>query len=138
MADKMCDLLLKKGFIIQRYDSHGTNSIYLKLDYGMCNSIRISDHEGKAHLKYKYNLRADINHDYYNPHDFVIRYYVSFKHYERLIKHIEDDRWSKYEKCGSINAYNERVKIEKILNKDKEGFWKKAHLVEKEKMNNGF
>ena len=48
----MCELLLEKGFIVQRYDSVTTNSIYLKLDYGMCNSIRISDHKGKKHLSY--------------------------------------------------------------------------------------
>ena len=56
----MCELLLEKGFIVQRYDSVTTNSIYLKLDYGMCNSIRISDHKGKKHLSYMYNLRSDI------------------------------------------------------------------------------
>ena len=51
--------LLEKGFIIHRYNAYSTNSIYLKLDYGAMNSIRISDHKGYDHLSYKYNI--DIN-----------------------------------------------------------------------------
>ena len=130
MADLMCELLIKEGFIVQRYDAYSTNSIYLKLDYGMCNSIRISDHEGKKYLNYKYNLRCDINHDYYNKNAYT-RYYVSFKHYKRLIEHIKNDRWKKYYKAGSIAAYKDLRDIEKNLNKNNKGFWQKAYLVNK-------
>lgn len=128
MADKMCELLIKEGFTIQRYEAYSTNSIYLKLDYGMCNSIRISDHEGKKHLSYKYNLRCDINHDYRTNIQYT-RYYVSFKHYKRLVEHIKIDRWKKYNKAGSIAAYNETMKIERNLNKNNLGFWQKAYVV---------
>ena len=52
--------LLEQGFIIHRYDSYSTNSIYLKLDYGVMHSIRISDHKGKSYLSYKYNIEYGI------------------------------------------------------------------------------
>lgn len=45
--------------IIHRYDAYSTNSIYLKFDYGVANSLRISDHPGKQHLKYRFNLMND-------------------------------------------------------------------------------
>ena len=56
IADYIQTKLLEQGFIIHRYDAYSTNSIYLKLDYGAMNSIRISDHRGKQHLSYKYNI----------------------------------------------------------------------------------
>lgn len=96
----------------------------------MCNSIRISDHEGKKYLNYKYNLRSDINHDYRTNIGYT-RYYVSFKHRKRLIEHIKSDRWKKYYKAGSIEAYKDLMNIEKNLNKNNKGFWQKSYLVKK-------
>ena len=48
LADYIANRLISEGFIVQRYNAYTTNSIYLKLDYGVCNSIRISDHPGKS------------------------------------------------------------------------------------------
>lgn len=46
--------------IIHYYHSYSSNSIYLKLDYGAANSIRISDHEKSDNgYNYKYELRTD-------------------------------------------------------------------------------
>ena len=56
IANDIIKTLKSIGFVIQRYDAYSTNSIYLKLDYGVCNSIRISDHTGKKYLKYRYNV----------------------------------------------------------------------------------
>ena len=47
LADYIAKRLISEGFTVQRYNAYTTNSIYLKLDYGVCNSIRISDHPGK-------------------------------------------------------------------------------------------
>lgn len=47
---------LQGKVIIHRYDAYSTNSIYLKFDYGVANSLRISDHDGKKHLRYRYNI----------------------------------------------------------------------------------
>lgn len=59
IADKVIEQLQCK-VIIHRYDSHTTNSIYLKFDYGVANSLRISDHDGKEHLRYRYNILEDM------------------------------------------------------------------------------
>lgn len=56
IADSLTHTLSQAGFTIQRYDASTTDSIYLKLDYGVGNSIRISNHTGKKHLNYRYNI----------------------------------------------------------------------------------
>ena len=50
---------LKGKVVIHRYDATSTNSIYLKFDYGVANSLRISDHCGKYHLRYRFNILLD-------------------------------------------------------------------------------
>ena len=48
--------LKAKGFQIHKYYARTTKSIYLKIDYGVCCGIRISDHNGKKKYRYKFNL----------------------------------------------------------------------------------
>lgn len=60
IADYLSEELKNNGFTVHRYDAFSTKSIYLKLDYGVCNSIRISDHNGKKYLKYRYNIGEGI------------------------------------------------------------------------------
>lgn len=64
IANKIQSKLLDKGFIIHRYNAYSTKSIYLKLDYGVGNSIRISDHIGKGHLQYRYNVLTTVKKPY--------------------------------------------------------------------------
>lgn len=62
--DEIADAVIKRlrgKVVIHRYDSYSTNSIYLKFDYGVANSLRISDHPGKRYLKYRYNILTGIN-----------------------------------------------------------------------------
>lgn len=47
--------LQERGIIMQVYDAR-SSSVYLKLDCGVLNSVRIADHDGKKHLQYRYNL----------------------------------------------------------------------------------
>lgn len=51
LAAYVCDKLAGK-VLIHRYDAYSTNSVYLKFDYGLGNSLRLSDHTGKAGLNY--------------------------------------------------------------------------------------
>ncbi|WP_341780475.1 hypothetical protein [Levilactobacillus sp. HBUAS70063] len=55
-AGTLVSFLRHNGVRIMRYDSYSSNSIYLKLDYGLLYSIRISDHRGKEHLRYRFNV----------------------------------------------------------------------------------
>lgn len=58
-ANLLARRLKVRGFVVHKYESVTTNSVYLKLDHGVCNSIRISDHVGKKHLQYRFNLLSD-------------------------------------------------------------------------------
>lgn len=40
----LVEKLLNMNFVVHRYNSHSTSSIYLKLDYGFSCGIRIADH----------------------------------------------------------------------------------------------
>ena len=54
VSDILIEKLKEKGFQISKYYARTTKSIYLKLDYGVCCGIRISDHNGKKKYKYKF------------------------------------------------------------------------------------
>lgn len=125
IAHYVQERLLDGGFTIQRYDSYSTNSIYLKLDYGVMNSLRISDHKGKKHLKYRYNLLSDrkgINKHY---DDVYPRFYYGFNHVERLLADIFQDKVQKLTRYGSKKY---RIYMERNLqnNKSNKGFWAKS------------
>lgn len=122
------DILLEQGFVIHRYDAYSTNSIYLKLDYGACHSIRISDHKGKEYLSYKYNIikncsslgwRKDKNGKW--------RFTCSTNklQIDNLIKIILSDRLqikAFYDYDKVIYAYKQKIDNQK-------GFWEKAKEV---------
>lgn len=59
-ADFVANYMKKAGVIVQRYDAMSTLSVYLKFDFGLANSMRISDHRGNDNLTYKYNIRTDV------------------------------------------------------------------------------
>lgn len=59
LAAYVCDRLAGK-VLIHRYDAYSTNSVYLKFDYGVANSLRIADHAGKEHLAYRFNIILNL------------------------------------------------------------------------------
>lgn len=119
--------LLKRGFIIHRYDAYSTNSIYLKLDYGACNSIRISDHDGKQYLMYKYNVVLNTQLGRWRKDGVFWRYYcgTSKDRLDELIDEIEKDR--AYKKA--FNKYDILLAHYKNSKDFKKGFWEKATEV---------
>ena len=56
IAKVLVQKLLDMGFTVHRYNAVTTNSIYLKLDYGVCCGIRIADHNGKKKYHYRFNV----------------------------------------------------------------------------------
>jgi hypothetical protein len=48
-------ILRERGATVETYKAN-TGSIYMRIDYGVAGSIRIGDHKGKKHLKYKYQI----------------------------------------------------------------------------------
>jgi hypothetical protein len=130
MADKIVSALEKENFVIQRYDAYSTDSVYLKLDYGLANTIRISDHEGKKHLCYRYNLifggEDNIVEEKY------VRYYFNEHSIKPLLNQILFDKKVKVFKYGKVGYKNLMRKNKLEHNKDTKGFWSHAKLVTKE------
>lgn len=110
----------QKGFILQYYEAYSTSSCYIKLDYGISNSIRISDHKGKDKYPYKFNLMMDLDKSYEEDG----RYYYSVKDYEKMlldIKKFKDEQLNKY----GFYYYDYMLRNKKDA-KNKKGFWVKA------------
>lgn len=128
LAEQIADRLIAEGFIVQRYNAYTTNSIYLKLDYGVCNSIRISDHNGKKYLKYRYNIGPHIKEFRAAMQDRYPRLYYPAGEVEKMIDKILRDRDSKIDMYG-CESYAEFMLKNKRDNANSPGFWSKAILL---------
>lgn len=127
IAKQIIDRLKRNGIIIQRYNAYSTKSIYLKLDYGVSNSLRISDHRGKKHLSYRFNLLTDIDKSYTDDGEYM-RHYYSKSDIDKLIADIIQHREKQIEKYG-MSGYKSLMEVNKNRNESKRGFWEKAVLV---------
>ncbi|MCI8372461.1 MAG: hypothetical protein HFI75_08700 [Lachnospiraceae bacterium] len=127
LVDSIAKRLIGEGFTVQRYNAYTTNSIYLKLDYGVCNSIRISDHPGKKHLKYRYNIGSFVK-EYQEEKDKYDRYYYRIDKAENMIKKIIKDRDFKKSRYGE-SGYKALMQKNKRDNAAASGFWSKAVLL---------
>lgn len=127
LADSVAERLIEEGFIVQRYDAYTTDSIYLKLDYGVCNSIRISSHAGKKHLKYHYNIGPYID-GFHVVRDKYDRFYYPADGLEDMIVKIMEDRELKLSRygCESYACYMLKNKRDKA---DSPGFWRESILL---------
>lgn len=110
ISKKLIDSLKVKGFIVCKYYAKTTKSIYLKLDYGVCCGIRISDHNGKKKYKYKFNLLK-----YYKGPKIVndngyIRLFYDYENINELIEAVIKEKNEKIKKYGQ-NNYQEYMKI---------------------------
>lgn len=132
VANRLVKELGELGFTIQRYNAHGTNSVYLKLDYGMSHSIRISDHEGYGHLKYRYNVLT--NWDRKNPtttmDDGFVRFYYNTSDWliTALIESIANMRSAMIIAYG-IEDYKKMMDERLQSNEGARGFWAQSTLV---------
>ena len=126
LADKLVKNLNNNRFIIQRYDAYSTNSVYLKLDYGVCNSIRISDHEGKSNLAYRYNLI--IGGQVQKVQEKYPRYFYDENTIKELFYQILADRKLKLQQYGK-EKYLSFMKRNEALHAADKGFWKDAKIV---------
>lgn len=130
IAAKLVEVLKQKGFVIQRYDAYSTNSIYLKLDYGLAHSIRISDHIGKPQYSYRYNViigSAGVRRMNNGQFD---RYWYSEKDSDLsvLVNDIVKERDEKVEIYGR-DMYERMMRDRLRANEGAKGFWSQARLV---------
>jgi hypothetical protein len=130
MAEHVQNALLRHGFVIQRYDAMSTSSIYFKLDYGVAHSIRISDHRGKEHLHYRYNLLTTCNHTYTDTSGKFPRKFFPFEQVQAMLNDIITIKRVKISKEG-MNSYNLEMRQKFDSNRNSPGFWSKAKIIHK-------
>jgi hypothetical protein len=129
LADTIIKHLKQEGFILQRYDAMSTNSIYLKLDYGVCNSIRISDHKGKRHLQYRYNLLLDQKHiERQQTPEGWERFYYGPSQVDTMLKDIVSARLKRLEEYGD-SRYKQLMRANQAQGQQSRGFWQQCWEV---------
>ena len=107
--------LLDMGFIVHRYDSHSTSSIYLKLDYGLSCGIRIADHPGKKKYSYRFNVIKDYKGDKVIYKDGLICYFYNYNELDRVLEEIQKEKQNKLNRYGLSN-YQMYMKKERNSN----------------------
>lgn len=109
--------LLDMGFIVHRYNSHSTSSIYLKLDYGLSCGIRIADHPGKKKYSYRFNVIKDYVGNKVILKDGLICRFYDFNELDSVINAVQQEKQQKINKYGLENyqRYMEREKNENEL-----------------------
>lgn len=117
---KLLNDLDVEGFILQYYEAYSTSSCYVKLDYGISNSIRIADHKGKDKYPYRFNLMVGLDESY----EVDGRYYYSVSDYGKMIQDIKNFKNEQLNKYG-FSYYEYMLKNKKDA-KNKKGFWSKA------------
>lgn len=118
---KILEILDGKGFVLYYYKAYSTSSCYIKLDFGVCQSIRISDHKGIEKYKYTFNLLLDIDKSYKEDN----RNYYCLKDLDIMIKDIVKYKKDLEEKYG-FNYFQYMLNNKNMyLNKYK-GFWQNA------------
>lgn len=120
LMKKLLDDLDKEGFILQYYEAYSTSSCYIKLDYGVSNSIRIADHKGKDKYPYRFNLMINLDTSYEDNG----RLYYNIDDYNKMISDIKKFKDEQLKKYGF--TYYEFMLKHKKDDKDKRGFWEKA------------
>ena len=129
IADELQNRFLDENFIVQRYDAYTTRSIYIKLDYGVAHTIRVSDHKGYDRLSYRYNIRTDIKKSYHeNDSKGFIRYYITPDDIDKFIKSVIDSRNKKINKIGEV-GYSLEVQKRYLSNSQNFGFWTKCRQI---------
>ena len=101
--------LLKLKFTVHRYNAYSTNSIYLKLDFGLSCGIRIADHPGKKKYHYRFNVIKDYKGERAIQKDGLISYFFNYNELESVIYAVKQEREEKVSKYG-IEKYKEYMK----------------------------
>ena len=115
IAKILVSKLQDMGFVVHRYDAITTNSIYLKLDYGVCCGIRIADHNGKKKYHYRFNVVKGYSGDKIIYFKNLISYFFTFEELAQLLNMVEKERESKIRRYG-LGNYKLYMKKEKQEN----------------------
>lgn len=133
-VDFVVEKCKEKGIVVHRYNAKSSSSIYLKFDWGMAHSMRISDHKGIEKYHYRFNLIKGMkktvtityrNNNYCN--------YYPFRDIYQCMEDIIQNRINVLEKDGK-EAYLQSMKrfadkIERLPKEKLYPFWKYGKRV---------
>lgn len=126
IARQVTERMKEQGVIVHRYDAYSTNSVYLKFDYGAAYSLRISDHKGKKHLKYRFNIELDLDKPREEKRDGCWMEFYPSTQVKRCISRILEVRECRQAKADNYQAL---VNWYKWKSADSPGFWEQAREV---------
>lgn len=130
IAGELARALVAEGFTVHRYDAITTDSVYLKLDYGACNSVRVSDHAGYPHLKYRYNIGTWIE-QAMETEDTYPRFYWPADQAAELVAKCVEDRAARIGWSGQ-GGYEQIIRKKKREARNaRSGFWTHARKVKR-------
>lgn len=109
VANYLIPKLLEIGFIVHRYNSHSTSSIYLKLDYELSCGIRIADHKGKKKYHYRFNVLKDYVGNEVISKDNLVSYFFNYTELDKVLDAVKKEKQNKIEKYG-IDKYKSYMK----------------------------
>lgn len=110
VANILIPKLLNMNFVVHRYNSYSTSSIYLKLDFGVACGIRIADHPGKKKYHYRFNVLKDyVGNEVINK-DNLVSYFFNYNELDKLLNAVQKEKQDKINKYGLQNyqMYMER------------------------------
>ena len=115
IASILVDKLKKLGFIVHRYNSVTTNSIYLKLDFGVCCGIHIAENKEKKKYHYRFNVIKDFKGDKIVNFNNLVSYFFTFEEIPQLLQKVQEERELKIKKYG-IGNYKLYMQSEETSN----------------------
>lgn len=127
-ADYIVEKMAKEGVAVHRYDAITSKSIYLKFDFGVAYSLRISDHKGYKHLTYRYNLMQGATGKRTQIDKGFKRDYYGLDWIDGMIRDILQNRKSKMQSEGAMYHHAVKAAMEDCRIK-KTKFWAGATQI---------
>ena len=106
LAAYIQNALIGEGFTVHRYDAT-TGSIYLKLDYGACGTIRVADHKsGRWHYMWEIGPHIIVREN--RTHDTRVRHLYRPEDRDEMLDDISSLR---EKRCAKDGAYDDFVSL---------------------------
>lgn len=119
LVDYLERALVSMGFLVHRYDAKGSCSCYLKLDWGLACSVRVSDHS--THYPYRFQIGPHIKEKRQGvSKDGNPMLYYPADAADDMLAAVEAERAKKVARYGNIGLYRRAMKAkgEDILSTD--------------------
>ena len=113
---------------VLRGEDPKTNTIYLKLDWGVLSTIRISDQIDSGKYSYKYNVIIGAKKGSVKQENGVTREYYTLRELKALFSSIEIEREEKLYKYGQTN-YQKYIRSNQQQTHQQKGFFENAKQV---------